>query len=287
MELSKIENLAISGAGVKIVAQVGAFSVLEEKGLIKQIKSIGGVSAGSIIACMACLGYTASELKQLCFELDFRRFEDGGVGEKLNVLRDYGINKGDTLLKFLQQKIEAKTGSKYTTFAGLYAGGYKDLRVFAACLNDGTLKEFSYNETPQTTIADAVRWSISIPLEFEPHYTIGDKNTYVDGGMILNYPLNKYPQHNTIGICFNPSEQSKRVDLDKGQFPLYVKLMIQAFMAAQDVALSLNEDNLNRSIILNSCNVSATDFNLKQEQKDIMFAHGVEMANNFLQKVPL
>jgi NTE family protein len=285
MKLSNIENLAISGAGVKIVSEVGAFSVIEQKGLLPKIKSIGGVSAGSIVACMACIGYTADELKKLCFELDFKKFEDGGVGEKLNLLRDYGMYRGDELLKFIQQKIEVKTGSKYTTFAGLYAGGFKDLRIFAACLNDGTLKEFSYKETPQTTLAEAVRWSISIPLEFEPHYALGDKNTYVDGGMILNYPLNKYPQHNTIGICFNPNEKAKRVDLDKGQFPLYLKLMIQAFMASQDVSLSLNEESLSRSIILSSCGVSATDFNLNKSQKDLMFNHGVSVAEDFFSKM--
>lgn len=285
MKLSDITNLAISGAGVKIVGQIGALSVIEEKGLLKQIKSISGTSAGSIVGTLVSIGYTSEELKKICFELDFSQFEDGTLAEKVNVLRDYGLNKGDTFLKFIQEKIEAKTGSKYTTFAGLYAQGMKDLHIVACRLNDRSKVVFSYKDTPNVAVCDAVRCSMSIPLEFEPHKIYNDNSTYVDGGVVLNYPLKLFPENNTIGICFDPFENVAHVDLTKGQFPLYLKLMIESFMAAQDEALKLNSKDLERSILLNSCGVSATNFKLTETNKLMLFANGKQQAIKFFDKL--
>ena len=280
--LNKIENLAISGAGVKIVAQIGAVEVLEEKGILSQIKRVAGTSAGAIIASLVAVGYTAKELKELCFSLDFERFEDGKIAEKLNLFNDYGLYKGDAFLDFIREKIELKTGSKYTTFAGLYAQGMKDLSVVACRLNDCSAVVFNYENTPHIAVADAVRFSMSIPIEFEPHKIHNDISTYVDVGVVLNYPLNLFPTENTIGICFNPNEKADYVNLKRGQFPLYLKLMIQSFMASQDKALTMQLEDLQRSIMLDSCGVSATKFNLTEKDKMNLYESGKSIANYFI-----
>jgi NTE family protein len=116
MQKSNIKPLAISGGGTRIVAEVGAIEVLEQQGVLKQLKRIGGTSAGSILSALIAVGYNAAELKELVFKLDFKKFEDGKLLEKVNVMRDYGENKGDEFLNFLEGLIEKKTGSKYTTF---------------------------------------------------------------------------------------------------------------------------------------------------------------------------
>jgi NTE family protein len=285
MKLSDIDSLAISGAGTRIVAEVGAMQVLEEKGILNQLKHIGGTSAGSIIAGLYTVGYSVSELKKLCFELDFKQFEDGGVGEKLNILNDYGIHKGKAFLDFLEAKIETKTGSKYTTFAGLKAKGCIDLNVFATCLNTGTIKVFNYIETPGVSVAHAIRCSMSIPLFFEVFMIPHDNNIYVDGGCNFNYPINYFNESSTIGITFNNYESSPDNGLKKGEFKKYMASLLGAITNSQAINLKEDESEFNRSIILNTLNISAINFDLTTEQKNAMFNEGLIACNAFISKM--
>ena len=67
-------DLVFEGGGVKGIALVGAFSVLEEQGY--EPKNMAGASAGAITAVLIAAGYTASELRTIIGELDYDRFKD-------------------------------------------------------------------------------------------------------------------------------------------------------------------------------------------------------------------
>lgn len=280
-----IKNLAISGAGTKIVAEVGAIEVLEQKGIIAGLERIGGTSAGSIIAALLCCGYTAAELKKLCFELDFNKFEDGKIGEKLNVLRDYGLNKGDAFLHFLEDLIEKKTGSKYTTFAGFYAKGFKFLDVFAVDLNTESLKVFNYEKTPNIAVAHAVRCSMAIPLFFEPFYLPNDNHVYVDGGAMFNYPLKYYPLNQSIGICFKSVESMPDNNLKKGQIKKYMASLLSCLANSQAINLAHDQESKSRSIIIDGLGISAVNFDLTTNEKTALYKEGIKAANSSIDKI--
>lgn len=279
--LSKIENISFQGGGVKLVAEVGACEVLEQKGILQQAKRVGGTSAGAIISTLIALGYTVAEMKQMVYELDFKTFEDGGFGETINLPVDFGINKGKVFLHFIQDKIEAKTGSKYTTFAGLKLKHGKDLTVFACNLNTGELKVFNKEHTPYIAICDAVRCSMSIPLFFEPHYLPNDTNIYVDGGCQLNYPIEFFPDETTIGVCFNVETKQPNNNLKRGEFKKYLIALLECMGNSQTVNLQQNKSAIERSIIINT-NISAIDFGLTKEQKDELYLVGKNAALKFI-----
>jgi NTE family protein len=281
MQKSNIKSLAISGGGTRIVAEVGAIEVLEQQGIISQLERIGGTSAGSILSALIAVGYTCSELKQMVFELDFKKFEDGKLLEKVDVLRDYGVNKGNTFLKFLEEKIESKTGSKYTTFAGLKAKKMLDLTVFAVDLNTESLKVFNFENTPNVSIAHAVRCSMSIPLFFEPFYLPNDNHVYVDGGAMVNYPLNYYPKEETIGIAFKPVEKVEDNGLKKGQFKRYITSLLSSLANSQSINFAHDKEAMSRSIIIDSLGFSAVNFDLTKEEKTTLYNEGVRAANSF------
>ena len=47
----KYENLVFEGAGIRGIAYCGALMELDEKGMLADIKRVGGTSSGAITAC--------------------------------------------------------------------------------------------------------------------------------------------------------------------------------------------------------------------------------------------
>jgi NTE family protein len=76
----------LSGGGVKGAALAGGLLAAKEKGY--EFVAFGGTSAGSIIALLACVGYTPEELRTIMVEeVDFTEFLDGTAAE-LQTLKD-------------------------------------------------------------------------------------------------------------------------------------------------------------------------------------------------------
>ncbi|VFS56685.1 Patatin-like phospholipase [Leminorella grimontii] len=57
------ENLVFEGGGVKGIAYVGALEVLEEEGILDNVKNVAGSSVGAIAAVLVGLGYKNARLK--------------------------------------------------------------------------------------------------------------------------------------------------------------------------------------------------------------------------------
>jgi NTE family protein len=203
------KNLVLEGGGVRGLAYAGAFSVLEEKGILQQIENVAGSSAGSIAGMLVCVGYTANEIDSLMLELPIQKFNDGkgGIfGKYKRFKKKYGIYKGVAVEKWLQQLVQNKTGNPFLTFEDLQnlcsaKSGYKKLYCTGTNISKQQLEVFSFYTTPKMPIALAVRISSGVPLYFEPigldnnlqRITKKDTsvfvNYYVDGGMLCNYPI--------------------------------------------------------------------------------------------------
>ena len=109
----KYVDLVFEGGGVKGIALVGAFSVLEERGYEPQ--NMAGASAGAIVAALIAAGYTATELRKIIGELDYDHFKDESwedriplAGRSLSVLKDLGVYEGEAFLVWMRGLSEAK-----------------------------------------------------------------------------------------------------------------------------------------------------------------------------------
>ena len=199
-----IKNIVFSGGGVLGIAYLGSLEAIEKK--IKPLNSIqkfAGTSVGSIIATMSALRYSASEMKNLIRELDFKKiaekdftnfaeskdiFDDESIDLHkviafiINKDGSYGINDGDFLEDWIENIIAKKVGKRHATFADMvYNSEFTELYITAAEINKEKLVVFSAINTPDIIISKAVRASISIPMLFDV-VKIGD-GIYVDGGM--------------------------------------------------------------------------------------------------------
>lgn len=185
------KNLIFEGGGVKGIAYVGAMQELKKKGILKDIKRVGGTSAGAINALLFALGHSNAEQTKILRKLDFNEFKDDSWG----VLRDaerlvnkFGLYKGDFFHEWVGNLIEEKLGDKNATFKDLQEAKRPDLYVYGTNLSTTFGEVFSVERTPGERIADAVRISMSIPLFFAAIRNARD-DVYVDGGVLNNYPV--------------------------------------------------------------------------------------------------
>jgi NTE family protein len=227
---------------------------------LRKIRRIGGTSVGAITATLLAVGYSIDEIKEFLQELDFSEFLDwqngkvllqlknafesnaiGFIGQlsktigsvtKLNsllseLISNRGVVTGDNFRDWIEEKISEKMRIKFATFQDLhdkirtnaaFLGKY--LFVVGTNLTQNKSEVFSYLDTPDLIISDAVRISMSIPILFQPHkYYIRSSDgmsrqlkpeksnqIYVDGGMLDNYPLWLFDNSKFIGqTAVNPN----------------------------------------------------------------------------------
>ena len=232
------ENLVFEGAGVRGIAYVGVIQQLDSMGILKNIKRVGGTSAGAIAATAIALDYNSQELESLLYSLEITDFNDGRwffIGGFNRMINKYGYYPGNKFSKWIGKIIEAKTGDADITFFDMSQRGYKDLFITGTSINNQKLIIFSKETYPYMKVRDAVRISMAIPFYFEPIIIdstgkiIKDPelgqyyDMMIDGGVTANFPIrifdNKKYNLNCDSIdrevCINDLTLAIRVDSDE------------------------------------------------------------------------
>ena len=200
------KNLVFEGGGVKGIAYVGALEVLDKEGILKNIKQVAGTSAGAMVAVLVGLGYTADELKDVLWNINFKDILDSTNvwSDTSRLIKDYGWYKGDFFRDLMARYIKDKTGNGEATFKDIKkmkkAGKpFRDIYLIGTDLTTGYSKIFSATHTPNVKVADAARISMSIPLIFAAVKGInGDDDIYVDGGLLDNYAIKIFDREDFV-----------------------------------------------------------------------------------------
>jgi NTE family protein len=282
-----IDNLAFKGGGVLGAAYAGAIMALEEKNKLDNVNAIAGTSAGSLVALLLSLKYSATEIKKIVFGTNFRDFKDGW--NPLRVPSKYGLYKGHKFLRTIRSVIKEKSDNPNLTYQELHEHdkGFRDLRVFATDLNTTDVKEFSYRCTPEVNVAQSIRASISIPLFFKAWQFSDNKpddHIYIDGGIVYNYPFSVFGKDsNTLGFYLSNNE-STLSDFGYHQIFLYLKLLYKAALDAQEIDFTENSEIGDRTVIIDDFGISTTDFKLSKCQKEKLYESGKKATLDYLKE---
>src|ERR671913_2461136 len=302
-------DLVFEGGGLKGIALVGAYSVLEERGYKPQ--NIAGTSAGAIVAALLAAGYTAAELRQIIMECDLNSFKDRARKTWLplfpsivSILKDRGIYEGKSFLEWMSGLLENKG---VRTFGDLVRRPeaepryrYK-LQVMVSDLTEQRLLVLpkdahllGIEDPDELSVALAVRMSMSIPLFFEPvsftNPKTGSEHLLVDGGMLSNFPVwlfdSDEPLWPTIGVKFiedDPRAPLAAPQVRGGIFGLvdYARSLVETMMEAHD-RFYLEETDFHRTIAIDPLGVRTTEFDLSRERGLELYASGRAAAEEFL-----
>lgn len=288
-----IKNLVFEGGGVKGIAYAGAIHELDVNGLLSDVESVAGTSAGAITAALLALDYSSNDIIDIINNLNFKNFEDGF--DPLRLLTTYGLYKGDVFLNWMKEKIKHAGLPEDITFNDLYHQNkkFKTLRIFATDLYTQSIQEFSVKTTPHTIVAEAVRASMSIPIFFKSwQFSNNQPNNhlYVDGGVLLNYPLSIFDGNSnnfneTLGFYLENTSRKPTVNaFGNDHITHYIKSLFDTLLKTQNIDFSVDKVSQSRTVIIDDLGISATDFSLSEQQKQDLMKEGQKATKAFIDK---
>lgn len=296
-------DIVMEGGGVKGTALVGALAVLEDRGY--RYINLAGTSAGAIVAALVAAGYSAHELRDIMGDLDYRRFLDGGLRwlpprtrAAYNLLRHWGIYRGDAFLEWLRGMLAAKD---VRTFGDLKRGipdrnGLYRLRVVASDVTRGrmlvlpdAIEQYGIARD-DLEVALAVRMSMSIPGFYRPvtlRNEAGDPSYVVDGALLSNFPISLFDgpgmdERPTFGLRLtNPARERVSRFHARGLLTYTMAMFLTATEAADERYIEAHD--FIRTIAIDSRGVSPTHFDIAPAEKDMLYDAGVAAARDFLE----
>lgn len=257
-----------SGGGTRFSAHVGILKALEELDI--EFDTLVGISGGAIVASLYANGMTIEEMLKLAQETHFRDFKDFSVWR---LLYTGGLSSGNKFEEWMETHLQGKT------FAEL---NY-NFHVIATDLNGGGPVVFSKQTTPDVKVSYAVRCSMSIPLIFNSK--IFKKYLLVDGAILSEDALfNDWQGDGTPNICFRlrssftPNDEKRK---NRFVLPQQVYMLIRTFMNALSREY-VNANFWHQTIVIDSGNTSAIDFETSAEDKMMLYQAGLDTVKQFL-----
>jgi NTE family protein len=303
-------DLVLEGGGVKGIALVGAYSVIEQRGYT--IRRIAGTSAGSIVGALLAAGLSAAELEKEMRRLDYAAFQDRGLldrvpllGKPLSLLFEHGIYEGAYAREWVRQLL-ADHGVH--TFGDLPYGDPDRtvaperqfrLVVMASDISSGRLRRLPWDypsygrDAAEQSIAEAVRASMSIPFFFEPVRLVdarsGRESFLVDGGMLSNFPVDVFdaprdrePRWPTFGLKLSARAKSLEGVISDVHGPVSMtRAMIKTMTGFHDRLHIDDPDIQARTIFVDTGSIQATDFDLDDADRDFLYESGRRAATDF------
>ena len=274
------------GGGVKGIGLVGALAHLETQGV--RFRRVAGTSAGAITAAMYAAGYTASEMKDLLWKKDFNEFADvrpflrgglfGWIGRIVValplILTHYGVFSTQPFYLWMKKLLEKKGVRDFSDCA-------VPLRVFASNITRQELLVFDWEKTPKMEVAEAVRMSMTIPIFFRAHRwkSGSEESLVVDGGVLENYPIETFDDDRdcgTIGLKLISEGELKSAP-PANNIGAFIFRIISTMRLAHE-KIHVAEADWARTVPINTGTISATKFDLTEEEKQFLYDSGRQAA---------
>lgn len=293
-------DLVCEGGGVRGIGLVGAVDALAEAGY--QFPRVAGTSAGAIVASLVAALQAAGEpltrLGEIMRSIDYRKILDRNlighvplIGGGLSLLLSDGVYRG-AYLEDLLRGLLADLGVR--TFGDLRTGDEPEqfgwsLVVTASDLSRRRLVRIpwdldSYGIDPDDfPVSRAVHASSAIPFVFEPVRVGGA--TWVDGGLLSSFPVELFdraqPRWPTFGIRLSARPGIPPTQPVHGPVSLGIAA-IETLVSNQDNAYIDDPCTVRRTIFVPAQDVSPINFDITTEQRDALYARGVDAGREFL-----
>ena len=278
MSDSPVSCVAFQGGGALGIAHLGAWRVLAQR---FRIIGVSGTSAGSIVAALCGAGYEPNHAIDVFKNLQWPEFVQRQNWLNLLSRRDGWANT-ERFYRWMQERLRAYAPSitQPQKFQDLFERTGIYLAITSTDINDrsGESVVFDHQREPGCDVAFAVRASIAIPGFFAPVPRIERNQMLVDGGLLMNLPVEllrsmaESKECPLIGVRFDQPtsylDNPNILDVLRGSLASLVargNLPIGDFVHYIDVKIDVT-------------GYQSLDFNLTPQEKDDLIQRGVRAA---------
>lgn len=225
-KLDNIDSLVFGIGGLKGICYCGVLLALKNYGILKNIKNICGVSAGSIVSFLYIIGYSPEEIIKINLNLDYSKIMNPDYKKLMYGCLDDGIKFERIFNKFLS----AKNIKENITMKELYELTNINFTIVVFNSTTNKLEYMNYLTEPNIKVATAVRMSSSIPLYFKPVEYKGCM--YRDGGIGITFPINYYKDKSKVlGFRFSNTndiiDNADKLNIEAGVLNIYNSISIR------------------------------------------------------------
>lgn len=273
-------NLCFEGGGIRGLSYAGVAKSLEMNSIT--IDKLVGSSAGSIFAGLLACGASSELLEQTVLNTDFVKFMDGWgwkFGITYRMWYKMGMYNGDYFIWWYGDILQKLTGDSNITLKTIYEKYNKEITITSTDISNRKTLYMNYKTDPDLPLKNAVRMSMSIPYMFAPVFYKGVY--HIDGGYLDNYPIEyldrNYPNEDTLGFRLSGGDEA-RVVVD-GLDVLTMNLLESAIEKIEYLE-ARPEDN-DRTIEIDTGDISSTDFDICLETKKKLIKNGFEATEKY------
>lgn len=232
-----IRHIVCSGGGVTGFSFYGMLKECYHRGLWKfeNIKTIYGTSVGSIFAVILALNYDWKTMDDYLIKRPWQNVFKFNLYSILESLQQRGIFGIKTIEDTFTPLFLGKDIPINVTMKDFYDITQIEIHIFTTEVMNLELIDISYKTHPDWRLIDAVYSSCSIPIIFSPF--IKDSKCYCDGGLFLNYPLDKCIENGAnvneiIGLCSDINANDKDIMNEKSSLLDYVIVILKKVIGA-------------------------------------------------------
>jgi NTE family protein len=278
---NEINKLVFSGGGVKGLVYIGVLKRIEELIIERNreessvdfdefkckipkfnINTICSVSAGSMFALIYLLKYSYIEILEEILKKNFKKLKNINI---LNFVNTYGLDSGSGIITWLKTLMIRKGISPNITLSEFYKLNNVDFQIMATNLNKYSYKKFNYKESPDLSVLDAIRMSISIPFVFSAiNY---ENDIYVDGALIDNYPIKEFNNlDNLLGVKIVIDGEITNINNNINNLESYIFNVFNCYFVHKEKS-TVKDEYKKCTVYINVKNINSINIDITAEEK--------------------
>jgi len=274
----KKKILVISGGGLKGIAGLGSLKCLLDNEITNKFDTLAGSSVGAVICFLYNIGYGPKDIYDVLEQIDFTKLIKYIEPENLLLDPCFGISSPEPIIYSIYKFMKNKNINNKITFLQLYEMTKTKLIITGTCLNDISIKYFSYSTTPDMQILKALRISISIPFIFRPYQF--DGKLWVDGGVMNNFPIDLFNDklRDVIGIYMDDVyDYINEIDEIQDYFIRVFKCVFRG--------LNYNKIELFKKyfVHIKTQGNHTTNWELTQQDKKMLYDEGYKQTSDYIE----
>lgn len=250
--------------------------LFEEKDFMDNAKHWVGISVGAAISLLIVIGYTVSEIIDLCIDLnlidDILHINLEEAREKMGLLKN----------KTIEEKLKHYVSLKYgfvPNLSQLYLLTGINLTLVAFNIDKMRADFLDSDTEAELSCVEAAMMSMAVPILMQPRKHKGC--VYIDGAIGNSYPISHFDvnENKILGIYISSEEDLYSSDKSATTF---IYRLIQASMKViRDNEIKHASNNV-KHIALQTTFRDTTGILIDRESRESMIEQGYEFANTFL-----